>query len=73
MPSQFETTQSPRTSGDLLTLAQVADILRVRPREVVEYVRRGELSGAHVGRSWRFTQAAIDNFFEEPPAWRPAG
>jgi excisionase family DNA binding protein len=54
----------------LLTLGQVADILRIRPRVVVDYVNRGELSGQRVGRSWRFTRAAIDNFYAEPPAWR---
>lgn len=70
MRSRNATTRSRRTSGHLLTLGQVADILRVRPRAVVDYVNRGELGGQRVGGSWRFTQAAIERFFEEPPAWR---
>jgi len=70
MGTRTATTQSPRTSGHLLTLGQVADILRIRPRAVVDYVNRGELEGQRVGRSWRFTQDAIDRFFEEPPTWR---
>jgi excisionase family DNA binding protein len=65
-------TTARQTSDHLLTLGQVADILRVRPRAVVDYVRRGELDGQRVGRSWQFTQAAIDSFFEEPAAWQPA-
>lgn len=72
MRARKATTRSPRTSGHLLTLGQVADILGIRPRGVVDYVNRGELSGQRVGRSWRFEQAAIDNFFDEPPAWRAA-
>ncbi len=70
MRSRQATTRSQRTSGHLLTLGQVADILRICPRAVVDYVNRGELEGQRVGRSWRFTQDAIDRFFEEPPAWR---
>ncbi len=70
MQSRNAKTRSRRTSGHLLTLGQVADVLRVRPRAVVDYVTRGELEGQRVGRSWQFTQAAIDRFFEEPPAWR---
>jgi len=72
MRSRNVTTRSPRTSGHLLTLGQVATILRMHPRAVVDYVRRGELDGQRVGRSWQFTQAAIDSFFEEPAAWQPA-
>ncbi len=70
MRSRQATTRSQRTNGQLLTLGQVADVLRVRPRAVVDYVNRGELEGQRVGRSWRFTQDAIDRFFEEPSAWR---
>src|SRR5713101_1149913 len=70
MHAEPATTRSRRTSGHLLTLGQVADTLRIRPRAVVDYVNRGELEGQRVGRSWRFTQDAIDRFFEEPPAWR---
>jgi hypothetical protein len=40
--------------------------------EPYDYVDRGELGGQRVGGSWRFTQAAIERFFEEPPAWRAA-
>jgi len=60
----------PETEDGLLTLPQVVQILSLRPREVVEYVRRGELAGQHVGRRWTFTQAAIDAFLEELPDWQ---
>ena len=73
MPSRTATTRPPRIVGDLLTLAQVAEIMCIRPRAVVDYVNRGELRGDRVGRSWWFTQDAIDSFFEEPPAWRVNG
>jgi excisionase family DNA binding protein len=70
MQSQNAKIHSRRTGGHLLTLGEVADVLCVRPRAVVDYVNRGELEGQRVGRSWRFTQDAIDRFFEEPPVWR---
>lgn len=52
----------------LLTLKEVAEILRLHPRAVVEYVRRGELIGRRSGRSWRFLPADIDAFREELPS-----
>ena len=72
MPSRTATTRPPRMVGDLLTLGQVAEILGVHSRAIVELVNRGELEGQRIGRRWEFTQAAIDDFLDEPPAWQAA-
>jgi excisionase family DNA binding protein len=54
----------------LLTIKEVAAILRLHPRTVREYVRRGDLPGRVIGRRWRFRRKDIDAFFESaPPQW----
>ncbi len=52
-----------------LTLTEVAEILQLHPKAVVEYVRREELAGQQIGRRWTFTQAAVDAFLEPMPDW----
>ena len=68
--SRNSRTQTLGTEDATLTLRQVVQILSLRPREIVEYVHRGELVGQRVGRRWTFTQAAIDAFLEELPDWQ---
>jgi excisionase family DNA binding protein len=41
----------------LLTLLEAAAFLRLHPRTVRDYIRRGELSGRLIGRCWRFPPA----------------
>jgi excisionase family DNA binding protein len=54
----------------LLTLKEVAAILRLHPRTVREYVRRGELPGRVIGGRWRFSRKEVDAFFDSsPPQW----
>lgn len=51
-----------------LTLREVAEALRLHPRTVREYVRRGELVGRLIGRRWRFKRRDLDAFFEAAPS-----
>jgi excisionase family DNA binding protein len=54
----------------LLTLREAAEVLRLHPRTVREYVRRGELEGRVIGRRWRFRRKDLDAFYEDaPPQW----
>jgi len=54
--------------GDrLLTLREAAEMLRMNPRTVRSYVRRGELQGRIIGGRWRFRRADLDAFFENAP------
>jgi excisionase family DNA binding protein len=48
----------------ILTLTEAADLLRLHPRTVREYVRRGELQGRLLGRRWRFRRKDLDAFFD---------
>jgi excisionase family DNA binding protein len=62
--------QRPKATpiGDkLLTLEEVAQILRLNARTVREYVQRGEIEGRLIGGRWRFRRADLDIFFEEAP------
>ena len=54
-------------SHEYLTLAEAAAVLRLHPRTVREYVRRGELQGRLIGRRWRFRREDLDAFFEAAP------
>lgn len=66
---------SPPPSGSLLTLVEAAAFLRIHPRTVREYVRRGLLQGRLIGRRWRFRRSDLDAFVEAAPnSWDwPAG
>ena len=66
---------SPKPIGDrLLTLREAAEVLRLNPRTVREYVSRGELEGRIIGGRWRFRSVDLDAFFENAPSeWDFAG
>ena len=51
-----------------LTLKEAAEILRLHPRTLREYVRRGELHGRLIGRRWRFRRKDLDTFFDQAPS-----
>ena len=59
----------PALIGDrLLTLREAAEVLRLHPRTVREYVKRGEIKGRIIGKQWRFMRADLDAFFENAPS-----
>jgi len=56
---------APAPIGErLLTLREAAEVLRLNPRTVREYVRRGEIEGRIIGGQWRFRRQELDAFFE---------
>jgi excisionase family DNA binding protein len=73
----FGTRSRPRAGlflERLLTLREAAEVLRLSPRTVREYVQRGEIEGRIIGGRWRFRRAALDAFFENAPRnWDFAG
>ena len=55
--------QPARPIGDrLLTLSEAADVLRLNPRTVRAYVKRGEIEARIIGGRWRFRRADLDVF-----------
>ena len=58
----------------LLTLPEAAEVLRLHPRTLREYLRRGEIEGRLIGGRWRFRRVDLDAFFEYAPSnWDFAG
>ena len=54
--------------GDrLLTLREAAEVLRLNPRTVRDYVQRGEIEGRIIGGRRRFRRADLDAFFANAP------
>lgn len=61
-------------SGRLLTLREAAEFLRLSPRTVREYLRRGELQGRVIGGRWRFRREDLNAFFADAPrSWERPG
>ena len=50
-----------------LTLREAAELPRLHPRAVCEYVRRGELIGYVVRKRWQFRQEDITAFLDAGP------
>ena len=49
----------PAPPPEVLTLAQVAELLQVEEAAAAELAERGELPGRRVGEAWRFSRAAV--------------
>ena len=65
---------APPIGERLLTLPEAADVLRLSPRTMREYVQRGELEGRIIGGRWRFRRADLDAFLANAPRnWDFAG
>src|SRR4051794_7557162 len=61
----------PYPPADVLTLAQVAELLQVDGPAVLELAEGGELPGRKVGGEWRFARGAVLRWLGHPPEYRP--
>jgi excisionase family DNA binding protein len=56
----------------LLTLKEVANILRIHPRTAYRLVQDGTLGAIRVGAQWRVTEAALHEYVSRGwRHWRP--
>ena len=46
------------------TLEELTSILKVTRRSIYNYVKAGQLKAVKIGREWRVTQKALDDFLE---------
>ena len=53
-----------RGRPDLMTPAQVAQMLNVSESDVVASLDAGDLKGRRIGTQWRITRAAVDSFLK---------
>lgn len=49
----------------LLTVQEVADLMRVSTMTVYRLIKSGQLSAIRVGRSWRLRPSEIDRFLAD--------
>jgi len=60
--------QAPSTGAgaapELMTPAQVAQMLNVSESDVIASLDAGDLKGRRIGTQWRVTRAAVDNFLK---------
>lgn len=52
----------PSSTADYLTTEAIAAELGLHPQTVMRYFREGGLPGRKVGRTWRTTRAALDQW-----------
>jgi excisionase family DNA binding protein len=52
----------PLRRGDVMTAAEVAELIRVPSSTVYDLARRGVLPGHRVGRAWRFVRPEIEEW-----------
>lgn len=50
---------------ELLTVAEVADLLRVSTMTVYRLIRSGELPAVRVGRNYRVRRRDLDSYLEQ--------
>ena len=49
----------------LMTVAEIAALLQLKPETIREMVRRGQIPAIKVGRVWRFDQDAVRRWIEQ--------
>jgi excisionase family DNA binding protein len=59
----------PEGGGEVLTLAEAAEFLRLDQAQVEKSAKQGELPARRIGGDWRFSRAAILSWLggAEPP------
>jgi excisionase family DNA binding protein len=55
------------TRDDVMTVADVAVLLELKPYTVKEYARRGILPGRKLGRTWRFLRPELEDAIRRLP------
>lgn len=48
----------------IYTIKEIAEILQVTERTVYTWARSGKLKAIKIGKSWRVTQEALDEFLQ---------
>ena len=49
-------------SGNLVTVEQAAEQLKLHPKTVLRYIREGRLQATRIGKAYRIDQAKLDEF-----------
>ncbi|MHB1133961.1 MAG: helix-turn-helix domain-containing protein [Chloroflexota bacterium] len=57
---------------DVLTVREVASLLRIGESTVHQLLRAGDLRGAKAGKNWRIARSAVEDFLRGPRAAAPS-
>ena len=57
-------TAGRRPEGRLLTVSEVADLLRINKSTVYRMAKQGRLPATRVGRQWRFRKSVLDGILD---------
>jgi excisionase family DNA binding protein len=69
-----EANEASRRSGSpFLTVAEVADMLRVSNMTVYRLVNAGAMKAVRIGKSYRITEAEVDRYLREGAATAETG
>ena len=55
---------------EILTVSQVARLLKVHPRTIYKLAKRGGLPGFQVGKQWRFLRSELIKLLTKPQSSR---
>jgi excisionase family DNA binding protein len=55
--------KKPADDADILTIRQVAGLLKIHRATVRKLAQRGEIPGWRVGKTWRFSESALVKHF----------
>lgn len=64
--TQATETEMPSLAGEVLTLKEAADYLRVSEDDVIELATRQELPGRKIGDEWRFLKRGLADWLLSP-------
>ena len=53
-----------KRAGRLLTVAEVAELLRINKSTVYRMAKQGRLPATRVGRQWRFRESVLEGLLE---------
>lgn len=51
--------------GNIYTPAEIAEILKVKPRTIQEYIRAGKIAAVKIGREYRITESGLNDFLKQ--------
>ena len=57
------------SQDDILTIAEVARLLKVADKTVYSLTQKGKLPGFKVGGQWRFSRTAIESWIAAKTNW----
>ncbi len=65
--------QKPGVGDRLLTVAEVADIMRVSNMTVYRLIKSGQLAAIRVGKNYRIRESEIERYLSERSVWVEEG